>query len=178
MCTCHIICMLYNVIMSHIIYTVYYRFITLCMIMSLFVKNYLHIYSYTFCVVYIIYNIQHIIHVIESMYVYACVNFSLPDVGWDHSALSAWDRIGRILWSVFIESTMYNVLFKIYPDSQGLTAACGLSTRWGFSSPFPPPLPQLRRGIQSFPWISPKPAAALGKHVCGRLFLTFRVLRD
>lgn len=45
--------------------------------MSLFVKNYLHIYSYTFCVVYIIYNIQHIIHVIESMYVYACVNFSL-----------------------------------------------------------------------------------------------------
>ena len=55
---------------------------------------------------------------------------------------------------------------KSDPDSQELTAACGLSLS----------TPRRRRGIHPCPWSSPKPPA-LGKWVCGRLFLRSRVLQ-
>ena len=113
-----------------------YRFITFC-VMSLFV-NYLHIYSYMLCVIYVVYNI----HVTESMSVYAWRKEYLFFRCWLRSFSPLSLRQNRLYPLVLVcENDNVHCPVKTDSDAQELTAACGLSLS----------APRRRRGFHSCP---------------------------
>lgn len=93
--------------------------------MSLFV-NYLHIYSYMLCVIYVVYNT----HVTESMSVYAWRKEYLFFRCWLRSFSPLSLRQNRWYPLVLVcENDNVHCPVKTDPDAQELTAACGLSQR-------------------------------------------------